>query len=112
MTSVGDDLVDMIDERFGIVKNEKTNVPEGMARPNGMMPSSSEKGGRRMKLERISRPRVLDVKTYYARRRSGNVREEVTYSETERTHTVRLYEWNGDWVEVDLTAIRAEHRLA
>ena len=43
-----------------------------------------------MKLERVSRPRVLDVKTFYARRRAGEVREEVTYSETERTHSVRL----------------------
>ncbi|HOJ20075.1 MAG TPA: hypothetical protein PLU39_00885 [Armatimonadota bacterium] len=100
-----DDLVDMIDERFGIVKNEKTNVPRRDGSPEWHDAVIFEKGGRRMKLERISRPRVLDVKTYYARRRSGNVREEVTYSETERTHTVRLYEWNGDWVEVDLTAI-------
>lgn len=99
-----DDIVDLIDERFGIDSTEKTQTARRDGSPEWRETVVFNVKGRRMKLERVSRPRVLDVKTFYARRRAGNAsREEVTYSETERTHSVTLYEWSNGWQEVDLS---------
>lgn len=97
-------LVDMIDERFGIDKTLKTTTTRHDGSPEWHESIEFTKGSTRMRLERISRPRVLDVKTFYARRR-GASREEVVYSETERTHSVRLHQWENGWQEVDLSQI-------
>ena len=84
-----DSLVDLIDDRFGIEKTRKTQSEREDGSPEWRENIEFERGGTRMRLERVSRPRVLDVKTFYARRRGGS-RTEAIYSETERTHTVHL----------------------
>lgn len=100
-------VVDMIDDRYGIDRTERREEHRRDGSPEWHEAHEFvDVEGRLMKLERISRPRVLDVKTFYARRRAGDVREEVTYSDTERTHSVHLYEWaNQGWVEVDVSNI-------
>lgn len=56
-----------------------------------------------MKLERTSRPVVLDRKMHYSRRVGGDVGEELVLSDTEKTYRVALYVWSeaGGWEEVD-----------
>ena len=98
-------LVDLIDDRFGIDKTEKTETKRFDGSPEWRESVTFERQGTRMRLERTSRPRVLDVKTFYAKRKGGS-REEVTYSQTERSHSVRLYEYEDGWQEVELSAIQ------
>ena len=61
----------------------------------------------KMKLERTSRPVVIDRKMHYSKSASGNVEEELVLSETEKTYRVALYAWNeaGGWREVDFRTL-------
>jgi hypothetical protein len=57
-----------------------------------------------MKLERITRPLVLDKKPIYSNRAGGGVNYEFTYSPTEKTHRETLFRWeNNGWTEMDLS---------
>lgn len=61
-------------------------------------------GAGEMKLERVSRPIVIDKKMRYSKRIGGDTSTEYVYSETEKSHRVTLYRWSdeeSDWVEVD-----------
>jgi hypothetical protein len=62
----------------------------------------------RMKLERTSRPLVLDRKVRVSRRIGDVGEEEFIYSETEKSHRVCLYQWTGEeWEEVDFRQLAA-----
>ncbi len=57
----------------------------------------------RMRLEWISRPKVLDKKTQYSRRIGGDVSVDYVYSENEITYTFKVYKWSDvrdDWQEI------------
>ncbi|MBI3948711.1 MAG: hypothetical protein HY321_22565 [Armatimonadetes bacterium] len=97
-------LIDLIDDRFGIEKTEKTKTTREDGSPEWRESNTFVRNGTRFKIERVTRPKVLDVKTFYARRHGGS-RTEAVYSETERSHTVRLYQWQNGWEEVDLSQI-------
>jgi len=61
-------------------------------------------GNGKMKLERITRPLILEKRTRYSKRIGGAVAEEYVYSETEKVYRVNLYRWSeeeSDWVEVE-----------
>jgi len=60
-----------------------------------------------MKLERTSRPLVLDRKVRYSKRIGGESEEELILSDTEKTYRVTLYAWreSGGWEEVDFRAL-------
>jgi len=59
-----------------------------------------------MKLERVTRPLVLDKKTIYSHRAGGGVNYEYTFHPTEKTHRESLFRWeNNGWTEMDLSAI-------
>lgn len=58
----------------------------------------------RMRLQRVSRPIVLDKKMIYSKRIGGETSTEYVFSETEKTHHVTLHRWSPEesaWVEVD-----------
>jgi hypothetical protein len=56
----------------------------------------------RMRLERVSRPLVLDRKVRVSKRIGDVAEEEYIYSDTEKSHRVRLFEWTDEeWEEVD-----------
>ncbi len=58
----------------------------------------------RMKLDRVTRPLVVDKKMHYSGRIGGGTHVEYVYSKTETTSRVRLFRWNdtsNDWEEVD-----------
>ena len=57
-----------------------------------------------MKLERITRPLVLDKKPIYSNRAGSGVNYEFVYSPTEKTHRETLFRWeNNGWTEMDLS---------
>jgi len=58
-----------------------------------------------MKLEYFSRPLVLDKITHGSRRIGSTPGVEYVYSETEKTHQLKVYKWDdnqNDWLEIDL----------
>ncbi|MFA5135662.1 MAG: hypothetical protein WC505_07820 [Patescibacteria group bacterium] len=58
----------------------------------------------KMKLERTSRPLVLDKKALGSKRIGSDTHVEYIYSDTEKTHTFKAYRWDDgqdDWVEME-----------
>lgn len=63
----------------------------------------------KMKLERISKPLILDKKAIGSNRIGSDTRVEYIYSDTEKTHAFNAYKWDdaqNDWVlmEVESTS--------
>ena len=57
-----------------------------------------------MKLERVTRPLVLDKKPIYSNRAGSGVNYEFIYHPTEKTHRETLFRWeNNGWTEMDLS---------
>jgi hypothetical protein len=58
----------------------------------------------RMKLEFVTKPVVLDKKTFYSQRIGSETKVEYVYSEDEKTHKLLAYKWDegqNDWVKID-----------
>jgi len=58
----------------------------------------------KMRLERTTRPVVLDKKGIGSRRIGSQSTVKYIYSDTEKTHTFKAYKWEerqDDWVEMD-----------
>lgn len=58
----------------------------------------------RIKLERTTKPLILDKKTKYSQRIGGGVAVTYIYSETEKVHKFKVYRYNEDdnsWAEID-----------
>ena len=61
----------------------------------------------KMKVEWITRPKVLGKKTQYSRRIGGDVKVDYVYSEDEVTYTFKVYKWNDindNWQKIDASA--------
>src|SRR5262249_26442459 len=59
-----------------------------------------------MKLERVTRPLVLDKKAIFSHRAGSGVNYEYTFHPTEKTHRESLFRWeNNSWTEMDLSTI-------
>jgi len=61
----------------------------------------------KMKLERVTRPLVLDKKGLGSKRIGSQTRVEYIYSETEKTHAFKVYKWSDDqedWVAIEAGA--------
>jgi hypothetical protein len=59
-----------------------------------------------MKLERVTRPLVLEKKPIYSHRSAGGVNYEYVLHPTEKTHREALFRWEANgWTEMDLSAI-------
>ncbi len=61
----------------------------------------------KMKLERTTRPLVLDKKGLGSRRIGSQTKVEYIYSDTEETHTFKAYKWDEgqeDWVAMEAGA--------
>jgi len=57
-----------------------------------------------MKLERVTRPLVLEKKPIYSHRSGSGTNYEFVYHPTEKTHRETLYRWeNNGWTEMDLS---------
>jgi hypothetical protein len=59
-----------------------------------------------MKLERVTRPVVVDRKPIYSKRIGSGVAYEFVYHPSEKTHREQLFRWvNQSWEEMDLSTI-------
>ncbi len=57
----------------------------------------------KMKLERVSKPRVVGKSALGSKRIGGSVSVRYEYSATEKIHTVRAFRWDdqsGEWKEI------------
>jgi len=67
---------------------------------------SAPKG--KMKVEKITKPRVLGKKIISSKRVGGRVVEDFVYSPEEKVVLFKVYQWDkekGDWVEMSLEQI-------
>lgn len=98
-----ENLVEQIQRKFGIeARTQNEPVEDAGVREVVVFKSPAGK----MKLERVSRPIVLDKRILYSKRAASGRSVEYTYSPTEKSHRERLFRWTGtDWVEMDLGAI-------
>ena len=58
----------------------------------------------RIKLNLISKPRILDKKTTYSNRIGSDVKVDYVYSADERVYKLHAYKWSddgNDWQEMD-----------
>ncbi|GAG45197.1 unnamed protein product [marine sediment metagenome] len=97
-----ENLIFMVEEKFGVLKREKKRIEEG----GGGEAESVEFDGPlgKMKIERISRPRILDKKVHYSRRIGSGSHVDYIYSDTEKVQQLKVYKWNleqNDWEEVN-----------
>jgi len=58
----------------------------------------------KMRLEFITKPKVLDKKTLYSGRIGGDVKVDYIYSEDEMVYVFKAYKWDevqDDWIEAE-----------
>lgn len=58
----------------------------------------------KMKLERTTKPKVLDKKTLYSNRAGSDMRVEYEYSPDETVQFMKAYRWNEageEWTEIE-----------
>jgi hypothetical protein len=97
-----DSLLSEIEDKFGFKSRNKKPLAPG---PGEIETVEFDGPAGPMRLERVSKPVVLDRKTHYSKRIGSATTEEYQYSETDKYHRVRLLRWNnleGNWMEVDL----------
>ncbi len=100
-----ENLIEMIEAKFGLDqrRQEELDLGENAAgKPvKGEIEIIEFKGPLgKMKLERTTKPLVLDKKTHYTRRIGSQTKIDYVYSETEKVHQMKAYRWNGEWEEV------------
>lgn len=106
-----DNLIFMIEEKFGIKNRSKEPIEinqnsqgEGIMGEVEVIEFETPTG--RMKLERTGRPKVIDKKVLSTKRIGGKVAVDYVYSSDEKSYGVKLYRFcDNNWQEVDLTAL-------
>jgi len=93
------DLKQSISEKFGIESEEKKALEYA---PDSVVESLIFNGPvGKIKLEWVSKPKVLGEKTSYSRRIGGNINVEKIYSEDERSEFIKAYKFEDDeWQEI------------
>lgn len=106
-----DNLIFMIEEKFGIKNRGKESVEvnqdaKGESIMGELESVEFETPGGLMKLERIGRPKVIDKKVLSTKRIGGKVAVDYVYSPDEKSYEVKLYRFVDDqWQEVNLAAL-------
>jgi len=97
-----ENLVDDIKDKFEVEKQGKEHLDDQGGTDIESIIFKSPLG--RVKLEFITKPVVLDKKTFYSQRIGSRTSVEYIYSEDEKSHKLAAYKWNedqSDWVEID-----------
>lgn len=93
------DLMERIRAKFKVTLEEEHPTPHG---PGRVTRIEFDGPGGRMRLERTTRPIVLERKAHYSRRAGGETSEEFVYSENEFSDRINLFRWaDGTWQEED-----------
>jgi hypothetical protein len=101
-------LYEIIDNKFGIEKGtvKEVEIKEGVKGKKETIIFSTPKG--KMRLERLIKPKVERVKSYYSRRTARGAHQEAQYSSTETVEVIKLYQWNqrtNIWKEIDFNKL-------
>jgi hypothetical protein len=97
-----EELVTRIETKLKIVDRKVTTADEGRARVESIIFVSPEG---KMKLERTSKPLVVDKKVHYSKRIGSSPSVEYVFSPTEKVHRVQLFRWSDgamEWEELKL----------
>lgn len=93
------DLKDKIEEQFGVEEYNKSvleGVPDSVVE---ILIFNNPLG--KIKLEWISKPKILGEKTTYSRRIGSDVKVDKVYSQDERSEFLKVYKQEGDeWEEI------------
>ena len=102
-----ENLIFLAEEKFGIDKKYKEDFEvaelstgEKIMGQRQMVEFQSPLG--RIKLEKNSRPKVIDKKVLHTKRIGGRVAVDFVYSEEEKVENLKIYRLNEDkqWVEI------------
>ncbi|OIP23202.1 hypothetical protein COX95_00410 [bacterium CG_4_10_14_0_2_um_filter_33_32] len=108
------DVVDLIEQKFGIIERNKEEViigddfEEDKARESIDSIIFNGPLGK-MKVQRITRPIVLDKKVHYTKTMGQGAKVEYTYSDDEFTHRVVAYKWGeveSSWIEIEAGGLK------
>ncbi len=94
-------LLEEIEQKFGIEERKTEEIPEKRTTIETVIFNGASG---RMKIERITRPVILERKVKFSKRIGSDSSEKYVYSEDEKIHRVSLYAWNEEeskWVEID-----------
>ena len=97
-----EDLVTRIERKLKVIEKKVTTADEGRTSIETVIFQGPEG---RMKLERVSKPLVVDKKMHYSRRIGSKSEVEYVYSPTDKVHRVRLFKWSDamkEWEELKL----------
>lgn len=99
-----DKIVDAIDAKFGVNRHGRTQEPledrTDLVAKIAFIEFS--KSGQDYRLERISRPAIIDKRSHYHKAASGGVRYENVYDQDTITHQTKMYRRSGDdWEPID-----------
>jgi len=95
-------LVTQIERKLKVLEKKVTTADEGRTKIETVVFQGPEG---RMKLERISKPLVVDKKVHYSRRIGSQSSVEYVYSPTNKVHRVQLFRWSDamrEWEELKL----------
>jgi hypothetical protein len=106
-------LIFMIEEKFGILSLNKEKIEvaktfqgQSIFGEKETIEFKTPKG--KMKVERISKPKIVDKKVLSSKRIGGKVAIEYIYSQEEKTYEVKLYQFDenkNEWQEVNFTSL-------
>lgn len=101
-------LYEMINSKFGIKEEsvEEVEIKEGIKGKRETIIFFTPKG--KMRLERLFKPKIERVKSYYSHRTSRGAYQEAEYSPTETVEVIKLYHWNqrtSTWKEIDFNKL-------
>lgn len=101
-------LVFLAEEKFGIDKREEEEIEVGEHSDGTKVIGKKEivefKGPLgEIRVEKISRPKVIDKKVLSTKRIGGKVAIDYVYSPTEKTEEIKIYsqDQEGEWQEID-----------
>lgn len=93
------DLTEQIRERFKVTLDTERPLDPG---PGKIEEMEFEGPTGRLRLERVTRPVVIERRARFSKRTGGQTTEEFVYSKDEFSHRVTFYRWvDGAWEEQD-----------
>ena len=107
-----DNIISMVEEKFPPAELSEESIEIGEDEHNEPVKGKIERleftgplG--KMKLERTTKPRVIDKQTLHSNRAGSDVRVNYIYSKDETSQFMKAYKWNKDeeeWEEIDAGA--------
>ena len=101
-------IYDLVYDKFGIKEEfaREIDMKKGEKGKEEVIVFLSPKG--KMKLVRLIKPKVMEIKHHYSRRTSRGAYQEACYSPTEKVETIKLYlqdRKTEKWEEINLSGL-------